>query len=53
MITESAEIVTLRDATGMSHELHQDRVKQEISMMPLSLLGIPSQEQLADLDSLP
>ncbi len=50
---ESAETVTVRDATGISHELHQqnieDRVKQEISMMPLGIVGNLSPEQLADL----
>ncbi len=50
---ESAETVTLRDATGISHKLHQhkieDRVKQEISMMPLGIVGNLNPEQLADL----
>lgn len=50
---ESAETVTLRDATGISRELHQqnieDRVKQEISMMPIRIVGNLSPEQLADL----
>lgn len=50
---ESAETVTVRDTTGISRELHQqnieDRVKQEISMMPLGIVGTLSPEQLADL----
>ena len=40
-------------ATGISRELHQqnieDRVKQEISMMPVGIVGNLSPEQLADL----
>ena len=50
---ESVETVTVRDATGISHELHQqnieDRLKQEISMMPLGIVGNLSPEQLANL----
>ena len=50
---ESAETVTVRDATGISRELHQqnieDRVKQEISMMPIGIVGNLNPEQLADL----
>jgi putative heme-binding domain-containing protein len=53
IVLESAETVTLRDATGISHELIQDqiedRVKQEISMMPQGIAGNLSPEQLADL----
>ena len=53
IVLESAETVTLRDATGISHELIQDqiedRVKQEISMMPQGIVGNLSPEQLADL----
>jgi len=53
VVLESAETVTLRDATGISRELIQDhieeRVKQEISMMPLGIVGNLSPEQLADL----
>ncbi|MEJ7594462.1 MAG: c-type cytochrome, partial [Planctomycetaceae bacterium] len=53
VVLESAETVTLRDATGVSRELLQDniedRVKQEISMMPLGIVGNLSPEQLADL----
>ena len=53
VVLESAETVTVRDATAISHELHQqnieDRVKQEISMMPLGIVGNLSPEQLADL----
>jgi len=53
VVLESAETVTLRDATGVSHELIQDqiedRVKQEISMMPPGIVGNLSPEQLADL----
>ena len=45
--------MTLRDATGISHELIQDqiedRVKQEISMMPQGIVGNLSPEQLSDL----
>ncbi|MDA1230480.1 MAG: HEAT repeat domain-containing protein, partial [Planctomycetota bacterium] len=50
---ESAETVTVRDVSGVSRELHQqnieERVKQEISMMPLGIVGNLSPEQLADL----
>ena len=53
IVLESAETVTLRDANGISHELIQDqiedRVKQEISMMPQGIVGNLSPEQLADL----
>jgi putative membrane-bound dehydrogenase-like protein len=53
IVLESAETVTLRAATGISHELIQDqiedRVKQEISMMPQGIVGNLSPEQLADL----
>jgi putative heme-binding domain-containing protein len=53
IVLESAETVTLRDATGISHKLIQDqiedRVKQEISMMPQGIVGNLSPEQLADL----
>jgi len=53
IVLESAETVTLRDATGISHELIQDqiedRVKQEISMMPQGIVGNLSPEQLSDL----
>ena len=53
MVLESAETVTMRDTAGMSHELRQDRiedrVRQEISMMPLGIAGNLSPEQLADL----
>lgn len=53
IVLESAETVTLRDATGISHELIQDqiedRVKQEISMMPQGIVANLNPEQLADL----
>ncbi len=53
VVLESAETVTLRDATGISRDLIQDdiddRVKQEISMMPQGIVGNLSPEQLADL----
>ena len=53
VVLESAETVTLRDATGVSRELLQDRieerVKQEISMMPQGIVGNLTPEQLADL----
>ena len=53
VVLESAETVTVRDATGISRELHQqnieDRVKQEISMMPIGIVGNLSPQQLADL----
>lgn len=53
VVLESAETVTLRDTTGISHELIQDdiddRIKQEISMMPLGIVGNLTPEQLADL----
>jgi putative heme-binding domain-containing protein len=55
VVLESAETVTLRDATGISRDLIQDdideRVKQEISMMPNGVVGNLSPEQLADLIS--
>ncbi len=55
VVLESAETVTLRDATGVSRELNQDnvedRVKQEVSMMPQGIVGNLSPEQLADLIS--
>ena len=53
VVLESAETVTLRDATGISRDLIQDdideRVKQEISMMPQGIVGNLTPEQLADL----
>ncbi|MFN9718015.1 MAG: discoidin domain-containing protein [Planctomycetota bacterium] len=53
VVLESAETVTLRDATGISRDLIQDdiddRVKQELSMMPNGIVGNLSPEQLADL----
>jgi len=53
VVLESAETVTLRDAKGVSKELLQDhieeRVKQEISMMPQGIVGNLTPEQLADL----
>ena len=53
VVFESAETATLRDATGIARELLQDniedRVRQEISMMPLGIVGNLSPEQLADL----
>jgi putative heme-binding domain-containing protein len=53
VVLESAETVTVRDTTGISRELLQDniedRVKQEISMMPVGIAGNLSPEQLADL----
>ena len=53
VVLESAETVTLRDATGVSKDLIQEqieeRVKQEISMMPQGIVGNLTPEQLADL----
>jgi putative membrane-bound dehydrogenase-like protein len=53
VVLESAETVTLRDATGVAHELLQDqieeRVRQELSAMPLGIVGNLTPEQLADL----
>jgi len=53
VVLESAETVTLRDTTGVSHELPQDqieeRVRQELSAMPQGIVGNLTPEQLADL----
>ncbi len=53
VVLESAETVTLRDATGIAVNLIQDdiddRVKQELSMMPKGIVGNLTPEQLADL----
>ena len=53
VVLESAETVTLRDATGIAKDLIReqidDRVKQEISMMPQGIVGNLTPEQLADL----
>jgi putative heme-binding domain-containing protein len=53
IVLESAETVTLRDATGIAkdviREQIEDRVKQEISMMPQGIVGNLTPEQLADL----
>lgn len=53
VVLESAETVTLRQNDGLSRELIQDdiddRVKQEISMMPKGVVGNLKTEQLADL----
>ena len=53
VVLESADLIILRDATGIAHELPQnqidDRVKQDISMMPQGIVGNLSPEQLADL----
>ena len=53
VVLESAETVTLRDATGLAKDLIreqiEDRVKQEISMMPQGIVGNLTPEQLADL----
>ena len=55
VVLESAEIVTIRQNDGLSLELLQDdieeRVKQEISMMPKGIVGNLTPEQLADLTS--
>jgi len=53
VVLESAETVILRQNDGLSKELLQDdiddRVKQEISMMPKGVVGNLTAEQLADL----
>lgn len=53
VVLESAETVTLRDATGIAVDLIQDdiddRVKQELSMMPQGIVGNLTPEQLAEL----
>ncbi|MCP4511379.1 MAG: c-type cytochrome, partial [Fuerstiella sp.] len=53
VVLESAETVTIRQNDGLSVELLQDdideRVKQEISMMPKGVVGNLTPEQLADL----
>lgn len=53
VVLESAETVTIRQTDGLSREFPQDdvddRVKQEISMMPKGVVGNLTVEQLADL----
>ena len=53
VVLESAETVTIRQTDGLSRELLQDdiddRVKQELSMMPKGLGANLTPEQLADL----
>lgn len=53
VVLESAETATIRQADGLSKELLQDdideRVKQEISMMPKGVVGNLTTQQLADL----
>ncbi|MDG1895576.1 MAG: ThuA domain-containing protein [Fuerstiella sp.] len=53
VVLESAETVTIRQNDGLSAELLQDdideRVKQEISMMPKGIVANLTPEQLADL----
>ena len=53
VVQESAETVIVRQTDGLSRELLQrnidERVKQEISMMPKGMVGNLTPEQLADL----
>ncbi|MEZ6127661.1 MAG: discoidin domain-containing protein [Planctomycetaceae bacterium] len=53
VVLESAETITLRQNDGLSRELQQDnvddRVKQEVSMMPKGVVGNLTPGQLADL----
>ena len=53
IVLESAETVTLRDTTGIARDLIQDeiedRVRQEISVMPAGVVGNLTPQQLADL----
>lgn len=53
VVLESAETVTIRQTDGLSKELVQDdiddRVKQEVSMMPKGVVGNLTPQQLADL----
>ena len=53
VVLESAETATIRQTDGLSKELLQDdideRVKQEISMMPKGVVGNLTIHQLADL----
>lgn len=53
VVSESAETITMRQATGVVVELPQDdierRVKQPISMMPQGIVNNLTVEQLADL----
>ena len=53
VVLESAESVIIRETNGLSRELLQDdiddRVKQEISMMPKGVVDNLTCEQLADL----
>jgi len=53
VVQESAETVIIRQADGLSRELLQDdieeRVKQDISMMPKGIVGNLTPQQLADL----
>ncbi|MEZ6124727.1 MAG: discoidin domain-containing protein [Planctomycetaceae bacterium] len=53
VVLESAETVSVRGTDGLSKELPQqdidERVKQDISMMPKGIVGNLTVEQLADL----
>ena len=53
IVQESAETVIIRQTDGLSRELLQDeiddRVKQEISMMPKGVVGNLTPEQVGDL----
>lgn len=53
VVLESAETVTIRQTDGLGRELLQDdiddRLKQEISMMPKGVVGNLTTQQLADL----
>ena len=53
VVQESAESVIIRQTDGLSREFPQDeideRLKQEISMMPKGIVGNLTPEQLADL----
>jgi putative heme-binding domain-containing protein len=50
---ESAETVTIRQADGLTREFPRDvieeRIKQEVSMMPSGIVNNLNPEQLADL----
>ncbi|MBL8820375.1 MAG: discoidin domain-containing protein [Planctomyces sp.] len=53
VVLESAETILIRENTGVSRELMQDeieeRVRQEVSMMPNGIVDSLTPEQLADL----
>ncbi|MCA9057891.1 MAG: c-type cytochrome, partial [Planctomycetaceae bacterium] len=55
VVLESAETVRIRETSGVAREIPQqeieERVKQEVSMMPKGIVGNLTPEELADLIS--